>query len=198
MPRTLTRLARLVIAGALVLAALPAAATAAECPDTPSAPVFALFGDTALYSLAPGGDFERSLAWAATGTPTLVERNDPFFLSGPDKTTVRLRGRDTITSPPICVDALRPTLRFVGRALDRGSRLVLEVLWHDAGVFKQDVLEEHPADLWSQWLPSKVVPLGAALPTGDGEVHEVRLRFRLKDAAGEWLVDDVFIDPYRR
>jgi hypothetical protein len=200
MPRTPSRLARIVLTTALALAALPAAGASAAtgCPPVPSTPAFAPFGDPAGYTLAPGGSFENSLRWLATGQPTLVEGNEPFMLSGHGSRSVRLRGRDAIVSPPICVDALRPTMRFVTRALDAESRLVLEVLWYDAGAIRRKVLEEHPADGWREWAPSKVVPLGAALPTDEGEVHQVLLRFSLKDGAGEWLVDDVFIDPYRR
>jgi hypothetical protein len=91
-----------------------------------------------------------------------------------------------------------PYLRFVARALDWESRLVLEVLWTDQGVYKEKVLEEHPADLWQLWWPSKVVPLGGALPTDEGEEHHLRLRFKLKDGRGDWLVDDVFVDPIKR
>jgi hypothetical protein len=199
MPRTPFRLARIVLTTALALAALPAApAAAAGCPPVPGTTAFAPFGDQADYVLAPGGSFEGSLRWFATGQPALVEANEPFMLSGPGSTSLRLRGRDAVVSPPVCVDAQRPTLRFVTRALDADSRLVLEVLWYDDGAVRRKVLEEHPADLWREWAPSKVVPLGAALPTDEGEVHQVLLRFSLKDGAGEWLVDDVFIDPYRR
>ena len=198
MPPRTPRLALLMTTAVLALAALPSAAAAAECPAEPATTAFARFGDPALYALVPGGSFEGALTWAAFGDAALVGRNEPFFLSGPGTSSVRLRGKGSIVSPVVCVDALRPTLRFVARALDDDSRLVLEVLWNDAGVHKRSVLEEHPSDLWRQWAPSKVVPLGTALPTGAGEVHDVRLRFSLKDGDGEWLVDDVFIDPYRR
>ncbi len=201
MPRTPSRLARIVLTTALALAALPGAAGASAapgCPPVASTIAFAPFGDGASYTLAPGGSFEGSLRWLGTGQPTLVEGNEPFMLTGQGSTSVRLRGRDAIISPPICVDALRPTLRFVTRALDAESRLVLEVLWYEDGAIRRKVLEEHPADLWREWAPSKVVPLGAALPTDAGQVHQVLLRFSLKDGLGDWLVDDVFIDPYRR
>ena len=160
--------------------------------------MFERWGDRGDYTLAAGGSFEGALSWAPTGSPSLVAENDPFALAGPGRTSVALTGRQAITSPLVCVSGSHPYLRFVARAKDSTSRLVLEVLWNDKGVYKEKVLEEHPADLWRRWAPSKIVPLGNALPTGSGEVHQVRLRFRLKDGFGAWLVDDVFVDPFKK
>jgi hypothetical protein len=194
------RCARLAFGIALMVGALLAsAATAtAACPDAPTSRPFAAWGDAADYVLAPGGAFEGSLSWTVKGAPTLVAENSPFQLGGLGATSVRLTGRQAITSPELCVTAVHPYLRFMGRARDRSSRLVLEVLWYDKGVYKEKVLEEHPADLWQRWAPSKVVPLGGALPTGSDEIHQVRLRFKLKDGVGDWLVDDLFVDPVKR
>lgn len=148
--------------------------------------------------MAAGGRFESSLTWDHVGTPVLVQPNNPFDLSGAGETSVRLRAGDAITSPTVCVSELHPYMRFVARALDKASRLEISVLWTDDGVRKDKVLEELPADLYQVWGPSKLVPLGLALPTGNGEAHEVRLRFRLKDGFGDWLVDDVYVDPAGR
>ena len=182
----------------VALATTAAAASAACPPPAPTSQPFAPWGDRASYTLAGGGAFEDALSWTVQGTPTLALENDPFQLGGPGATSVRLTGRQAITSPVLCVSADHPYLRFVGRARDRYTRLVLEVLWSDKGVYKEKVLEEHPADLWQRWAPSKIVPLGGALPTGSGELHEIRLRFKLKDGVGDWLVDDLFIDPVKR
>jgi hypothetical protein len=193
----LSRLRTLALLATGAIAAFPGAAGAA-CQDFPTSQPFAQWGDDAQYSLMSGGSFEGSLSWTGTGSPSLAQENDPFNLSGTGTTSARLRGRQAITSPPVCITAAQPYMRFVARALDKKSRLVLEVLWNDKSVYKEKVLEEHPADLWGSWGPSKIVQLGKALPTGSGEIHEVRLRFSLKDRLGEWLVDDVFIDPYKR
>jgi hypothetical protein len=175
-----------------------AEAASAACPTATASQPFARWGDRADYALAPGGSFEGTLSWAATGSPSLFAENDPFGLAGPGTTSVALTGRQSITSPVVCVSGSHPYLRFVARARDRTSRLVLELLWSDQGVYKEKVLEEHPADLWRRWAPSKIVPLAGALPVDSGEVHEVRLRFKLKDGAGDWLVDDLFVDPVKR
>jgi hypothetical protein len=178
----------------LALAAPPAEA---GCPDEAGVTYpFATWGDFSPYALAEGGAFEGSPTWSGTGTLTL--ENDPFLLAGPGLWSMRLQGRQAITSPVLCVSREHPYLRFVTRASDRESRLVLEVLWTDERVGKEKVLEEHPADHWQIWRPSKIVPLGNALPMGSGKVHYVRLRFSLKDGEGDWLVDDVFLDPIKR
>lgn len=183
---------------ALTTLGIVAATASAACPSAPASQVFARWGDGADYALAAGGSFEGALPWAPTGSPSLVAENDPFALAGAGNTSVALQARQAITSPVVCVSGSHPYLRFVARARDAESRLVLEVLWNDNGVDKEKVLEEHPADLWRRWAPSKIVPLGNALPTGSGEVHYVRLRFKLKDGIGDWLVDDLFVDPVGR
>lgn len=201
MPRKLSRTKRLATLTALAAGALataPGAALAATCPDLPTSKPFTAWADTADYSLAPGGNFEGSLTWAKSGSPTLVAPSNPFALSGAGKTSVRLQGTQSITSPTVCVSDIHPYMRFVAQAQDRTSRLALEVLWNDEGVNKVKVLDEHPADLYQVWGPSKLVPLGNALPTDEGQAHQVQLRLKLKDGVGSWLVDDVFIDPAGR
>ncbi len=193
---------RLLVTAVLVAAAVLGLGTGtahASCPsDAKGHPTFARWGDKARYVLAEGGSFEQALGWSAVGEPSLVAENNPFRLAGKGSFSARLTDGQSLTSPVVCVSGNQPYLRFVARALDRASRLVLEVLWTDMGVAKEKVLEEHPADLWQAWGPSKIVPLGTALPTGSGEVHQVRLRFSLKDGVGSWLIDDVFIDPIKR
>jgi hypothetical protein len=167
----------------------------AACPEEgATGQPFAPWDDFGTYALASGGSFE-SLTWSGSGSPARAPENDPFMLAGSGLWSMRLRGQQAISSPVLCVSGEHPYLRFV---VDRESRLVLEVLWTDEGVYKEKVLEEHPADHWQAWGPSKRVPLGGALPTDSGEEHQLRLRFKLKDGQGDWLVDDVFVDPVKR
>ena len=126
-----------------------------------------------------------------------MQENDPFLLAGPGQQSMRLRGDQTLTSPVLCVNDKLPHFRFVARALDPTSQLVVEVLWKEQGEDKELVLEQHEAALFQAWGPSRLVPLATAMSI-EKKKENVRLRFRLKDAAGAWLVDDVFVDPVKR
>lgn len=185
------------IVAVLVLAGT-APASAGVCVQAPSIRAFLPWGDYDYYSLVPGGNFAGALTWTKTGAPVLYAQNNPFNLSGAGTTSVRLRKAEAITSPAVCVDAAHPHLRFVARALDSTSRLVTEALWLDRGVWRTTVLGEQPASAHRNWAPSRIVGLGSLLPTSDGRSYQVKLRFRLRDNVGDWLVDDVFVDPAAR
>lgn len=183
----------------ITLAAVSAApAAAAECPEQPVKQAFAQWGDTRDYFLAPGGGFEGALSWASVGAPAITLVNEPFNLSGPGLSSLHLKGAQTATTPVLCISQDHHVMRFVGKAQDKTSRLAVEVLWNDSGVAKSDVVGELQADLYQAWKPSEAVPLGDQLPFSAGQVHEGRLRFKLKDGRGDWLVDSVFVDPYVR
>ncbi len=159
--------------------------------------MFAQWGDTDLYALAPGGDFESTLGWKGTGDARLYKENDPFNLSGPGATSVYLEGAATVTSPAICVDETRPFLRYMTRAIWKGNqtKIRVEALWTDADGPKSLLLDEMSLKGYTEWGPSPQVPLGAKLPLKGVDSLNVQLRFSLANATGDWLVDNVFIDP---
>jgi hypothetical protein len=165
------------------------------CPiPTPTYP-FAPWGDTTPYVLAKDGSFEDKSPWR--GTATRVPENNPFQLAGPGQRSMRVQGDQVLVSPVLCVNDKRPYLRFVARALDPESWLVVEVLWKERGEEMELVLDEHSAALYQVWGPSNFVPLATAM-TLDKKKENVRLRFTLKGGVGDWLVDDVFVDPIKR
>lgn len=164
------------------------------CPTPQPAYPFARWGDVAPYVLVEDGSFERKTRWR--GTATTVPENDPFELAGFGKQSMRLRGDQTLTSPVVCVNDTLPHFRFVARALDQTSGLVVEVLWKEKGEDKALALV-HDAAQFPAWGPSSLVPLASAMSI-EKKKENVRLRFRVKDAAQGWLVDDVFVDPVKR
>jgi hypothetical protein len=168
------------------------------CPTPQPTYPFAQWGDLAPYVLAEDGSFEKKPRWR--GTATTVQENDPFELAGPGKQSMRLRGDQTLTSPVLCLNDTLPHFRFVARALDQAqtSQLVVELLWKERGDDKELVLEpRHKADSFQAWAPSGRLPFASAMSI-DKKKENVRLRFRVEDAARGWLVDDVFVDPVKR
>ena len=111
------------------------------CPiPKPTYPFLEHWADPTPYVLAKDGSFEDKSPWR--GTATTVQENNPFLLAGPGQRSMRLQGDQTLTSPVLCVNDKRPYLRFVARALDRQSQLVIEALWKERGEDKELVLDD--------------------------------------------------------
>jgi hypothetical protein len=197
MPRKLSRTMRLSTIAATAAAALfaaPAGASAAECTYGPTSPAFSQFGDTASYYLAPNGGFEQTLSWAKSGAVSQVTGNEPFYLAGlSHNKSLRLQKDARVTTPPLCISPETPHLRFVAKAAG-GGQLDVEVRFYQNGkVTDSSSGSVSPSD-HAAWAPSRTVDLKTSklLP---GQTGTVTVTFR---SQGDWLVDDVFIDPRMR
>jgi hypothetical protein len=191
-PRKLSRMQRLFvgIGGALcAFAVTPGAAMAAECPVPVTTQAFAEFGDNNQYVLAPGGDFE-ALSWARFGQIGLSLDHDPFDLA-PGHHAVRLdRAGETISSASFCVDRTMPHLRFVAKGTDQLD--VTVTVSHDGSTDSSG--GSISPDDHRRWAPSRFVDLKtSSIPAGQSAT--ARITFR---SNGNWLIDNVFLDPYRR
>ena len=190
------RLARCVLIAAIAMGATPATASAAECPDQPTSMVFAPWGDTSEYFLAPGGDFEGgSTSW--TGG-SLMPGNDPFYLAGGgDWQSLRIRAGATVASPAFCADVRHPDFRFVARPLNPYVPGALDV--YVRFVDKTGVTQT--VKMWTMagmqyWTASPRVRLMRDLPLPNSGQTTAQVLF--KAVGGDWGIDDVFIDPFRR
>ena len=171
-------------------------ALACGVPDT-SQP-FSRWGDDADYVLMPGGSFEEAAGWSTIGSSLVVDADNPFEIGGQGARALRLDSGDSATSPSICIDRSYPHVRFVLRGQDATSKLKLSVLWTDArGRAMQEPLDDHDAKTYRAWGPSRTVRLKRALPRGEA-IRDIRLRFWVEGKAGSWLIDDVYVDPYKR
>lgn len=191
MPRKLSRAQRLLatIGGAVCLAgALPGAALAAECPVQPTSKAFAQFGDENSYYLAPGGAFE-TLTWAKVGYVDLTLDNDVFELA-PGIRSVRLHDGESV-SASFCVDRTMPHLRFVARRVTGDLTVEVRTAYGSGMTAAVGNLErsEH-----ASWAPTRNIALHtSSMPYGESGTATVTFR-----STGDWRVDNVFIDPYRR
>jgi hypothetical protein len=191
MPRKLSRLPRLLLTicatmGALVV--MPGAALAAECPVQATNQAFAQFGDTNEYFLAPGGAFE-TLTWTRFGNVVLSNQNDPFALAD-GSYSVHLSEGESVRSMPICVDRTTPHLRFVAKGNDQ---LDVEVRVSYRGSTDSSN-GSVSGDAHRAWAPSRYISLKTdAIPVGESASATVTFR-----SQGDWRVDNVFVDPYRR
>jgi hypothetical protein len=189
--RGLIILGALAIATALALPASPARAdliNLSACSPSALGQPFAPWGDLASYELAPGGDFETS-AWALYGGAHRVHGSEPYAATGTlGGWSLSLPMFSSAQSPPTCVDAAYPTVRFfIGGTGAVALSLVDGPLVIPAGV----------ALAGDTWQPSPVMlttsPVVALLSGGTAQVS-----VRMTAVLGDPKVDDVFIDPWNR
>jgi hypothetical protein len=159
------------------------------------------FGDSNWYALAPGGTFEpgTTAGWQMTGA-SVVPGNEPYsVLSRSDAHALRLAPNSVAVSAPMCVDETFPNFRFfahnVGQA---GATLKVEVLFLDP---KGNVKAAKPGTFkstGSNWQLVNPMKIGITIDrTALNAAAPIAFRFTA-DKAGDWRVDDLLVDPYRR
>jgi hypothetical protein len=149
---------------------------------------FAPWMDPAWYELAPGGDFEES-TWTLSARARIVSGSEPYEATGSlGSSSLELPAGSSAQSPPTCVDAAYPSVRFF--IAGTGSVLVSVVAGGipiPAGVALAG---------WG-WQPTPVMLTSAAVlaALSDG-VAQVSLR--IQALTGDPQIDDVFVDPWCR
>jgi hypothetical protein len=192
--RRLGGLSMMVALGAMAVLALPVSAAQADiinlsaCNiDTLSQP-FAPWLDSSWYELAPGGDFE-SAGWSLRGGAERVPGSEPFAATGTlGSWSLSLPAGASAASPPTCVDAAYPTIRF----FTEGTGLL------EVNVVYGNVTLPAGVDLVAGgWSPSPPMLTSSALValTSDGSAQ---VSIELNALAGNVRVDDVFVDPWNR
>lgn len=175
--------------------------TQETCSSPQLVQAFAAFGDPRDYVLAPGGSFEgKGLdGWqvqrakvSGDGSPLEINRDDN------DHSLKIPEGGSAIT-PAMCVDLHYPTFRVMTRAAKEGALRVQVVypdsadpVFHDVGALA--------ASRYGGWQASADLPVlperGGAAPG----MRRVALRFTsvaVDGDAGEWKLDDLYVDPRR-
>ncbi|HEX3977408.1 MAG TPA: hypothetical protein VHW96_14165 [Solirubrobacteraceae bacterium] len=179
------------VAGAVALSAPAAQADLINldsCNGATLSTPFAPWADPSSYELAPGGDFESS-DWSLTGRAALVDGSEPFAATGTlGDLSLSLPAGSSAQSPPTCVDAAYPTIRFFASGI--GTMAVgveYDGLYLPAGV----------AVVLGGWHPTPLMLTSSALPAAvAGGTTDVSLV--LTTLTGKLRVDDVFIDPWNR
>lgn len=181
----------LAIAVALALPVSPANAGVINvnpCNGSPLSQPFAPWGDPAWYELAPGGDFETP-SWTLNGGAYRVPGSEPYAVTGAlGNWSLALPAGTSAQSPPTCVDAAYPSIRFF--IVGSGSVAVTVV---DGNVdIPAGVAVAGPG-----WQPTPVMLTSSAvLAAASNGVAQVSLR--LTGESGNVQLDDVFLDPWNR
>lgn len=184
-----------------LLSRLPGVATATDplCADQETSNPFAAWADDSDYVPAPGGSFEDGIGdWDTDGKPTTARDNEPWFVSGDnsDDTAVSLPAGSSITSPSFCGGIDHPTVRLFaksGASRVPGTALVT-VRYTGAHDHLLAALPLGIIRTGSSWSPTDVTATlsGLKLVTG------THLGLTITALTGTVLLDDVYVDPYRR
>lgn len=186
------------------------------CTAPQLVPAFASLGDTRDYVLAPGGDFEGYLEGWQVQKAKVSEGGSPLSVAtapqsdddrgddkgdddGDNEHALKVPAGGSATSPAMCVDLHYPTLRLMAKAQKGQGQLKVEVIYPDS-----DNPVFHPvADLGGQGRDWQASPDIAVFPERGGAapgMRRVALRFTSVAAggnAGEWRIDDLYVDPKR-
>jgi hypothetical protein len=158
------------------------------CTVTPLSQPFARWLDPAWYELVPGGDFENP-AWSLARGAQRVAGSEPFAATGKvGSWSLSLPAEASAQSPPTCVDAAYPTIRFFTSGVGVVAvSVVYGNLTIPAGV----------AVATGGWAPSLPALTDSALiaAASDGSAP---VSVRLTTLVGDVRVDDVFVDPWNR
>jgi hypothetical protein len=166
-----------------------------SCPSG-GTQVFAPWGDSANYWLAPNGGLEGGSNWSLNGGAAVVSGNEPFNASGSH--SLSLPSGSSATTPTICIGPNNPFVRLFGT--DAGGTdggLHVRVTWFGLlnivlGI--TDVTTYAPGHGWDA--------LSALNSGGGGNVlipllgsTSARIQFSPVGSGSRWQVDDLYVDP---
>jgi hypothetical protein len=155
---------------------------------------FAQWGDVNGYTLAPGADFEGSLAnWTLQGAQQ-GSGSESFGVTGSvGRYSLSLPTGAVATSPSMCVDAAYPDFRFFARSSTPGATVQVSVVYPGpVGPIKVPVGRVVAG---SGWAPTQPMATGSAIAAvlGGGTAQ---LSLQFKASGGATQIDDIYIDPW--
>ena len=162
---------------------------------------FTRWGDTASYTLVPGGDFELGgAAWQLSGGANGAPGNESYNVAGGGSQSLGLPAGSAATSPGSCTSIYHPTVRFFLRNTGSPtSRLTVQALYPGllGGVETTTVGQLTGS---ANWHPSPAMTLLVSNLLSTASVNQTTIAFRFvpADSTGAWSIDDVYLDPFMR
>jgi hypothetical protein len=159
--------------------------------------VFAPWGDSASYYLAPNGGLESGAnGWTLFGGAAVVSGNEPFLGDGTH--ALSLPSGSGATSPPVCIGPNDPFIRMFGA--DPGGAdggLHVRVTWYGLLNRVLGVSDFTTFAPGSAWAPTSKLASTGGINLLVPLLGSTSARVQLTPAGGgsNWLVDDVYIDP---
>lgn len=167
-----------------------------DCSQQLSKP-FTRWGDSADYTLVPGGDFEGALDdWALSGGAAVVEDNEPWKVTAAsDHRALRLPKGASVVTPPLCAGLTHPTARLFtkGGKLPLVAGVRVEILYpNEDGILAGATLGVVTPT--RDWQPTQQILTLSGLPLLTGGT----LALRITATGAPATIDDVYVDPSRR
>jgi hypothetical protein len=166
-----------------------------SCPGVTYSQPFTNWGDDNSYFMATGGSFEGTNSWKLAGGAAVVSGNEPFYLnSSRDSRSVMLPAGSSATSPAMCLAALSPHMRLIGKASD-GSGVHVDVYASGVlGLVRLPVSAD--IDLSSSWDASSDVSLLLQNVLALTNLGRTSIVFRFSPIGSATVqIDDVYVDP---
>ena len=185
------------VAQANLLSILPG-----SCGNQVDSQPFAHWGDNNNYTLVPGGTFETGeLPWVLSSGASVTSGNESYYVhASSDRRSLSLPSGSSATSLAVCTSIYHPTLRlFVQNSGSSTSRLRVEALYPGLlGGVQAARLGELSGT--ATWQPSPALQLTVTnlLATLSLQQTAIAFRFTPVSAAGQWKIDDVYVDPRMR
>lgn len=184
------------------LKVLETAETQQTCTSPQLVQAFSVFGDTRDYVLAPGGSFEaKSLdGWQVQRAKTSGD-GSPLEVSGQDnERSLKIPAGGSAISPAMCVDLHYPTFRLMARAAREGG-LQVDVIYPDSADPVFHPVGQLAGGRDDDWRATDDMPVFPERGGADPGMRRVALRFTSVAVnggdAGEWKIDDLYVDPRR-
>jgi hypothetical protein len=197
------RAVRALVTG-LVLAALPTVIAApanagTACGIRSLANPFTSWGDTNDYFLAPSGTFESGTSgWTVSSGVSTVSENEPWKVAGSTHSkSLRIPGGGSAVTPDMCVASDENAVRFFVKTPGvAGQSLRIQVRVTNPSTHSIYMLSFGITSTgYSAWVLSPAVPLPDL--TGLQGKQNLQITFAPSSTAAAWLIDDVYVDPYR-
>ena len=184
---------------AIMMGAVPALAEACT-PSTSGTQVLKPFGDSNLYSLAPGGSFESATnGWTLNGS-SVQSGNESYKVNGSSHShSLLVPATSQPVSAPICVSSATPYFRFFAKQAGSGwSEMNINVLWTDSS--GSHVTTAGGLSPTTSWGLTQSYNLGAMLGPvfQPGITLSVRLQFVPASGGAPIAIDDIEVDPYSK
>jgi hypothetical protein len=171
----------------------------AACGSEATSHPFANWSDDADYVAAPGGSFEGPSSWTLSGRASLTADNEPWHVDGDDSddAALELPAGSSTSSPSFCGGIDHPTVRLFARSASHSSlpsTALVTIRYTGAGDHLLAALPLGIITAGESWEPTSTTATlsGLKLLTG------ARLGVTITALTGTVLLDDVYVDPYRR
>lgn len=169
------------------------------CGSQPESQPFAQWGDLNDYTPVPGGGFEPGTpSWQLSGGAKVVSGNESDNVAGGSH-SLSLPAGSAATSPAICTGVDHPSARlFVRNTGSSSSRLNVWATYPPVLGLLPDRVYLGYLTGSASWQPSSYLQMGFLTNTiGSLNLGETTVSFTFApaDRAGNWSIDDVYLDP---